>query len=69
MTERELKKFAVVGLLHTIKKHQERIQHLKDEKQITYYNCKIADMEIECDKLINELLTTPDNKAGKGIKE
>lgn len=69
MTERELKKYAVIGLIHTIKQYQERIQDLKEERQITYYNCKIADMEIQCDKLINELLTTPENKAGNGIKE
>jgi hypothetical protein len=60
MTDREIKKYAVIGLITRIGQYQEAVKELTEERKIVYYNCKIADMEIQCDKLINELLNTPE---------
>jgi len=55
MTERELKKYAVIGLIHSIERERNRKNINEEIKQNI-----VETMEKECNKLINELL---------GIKE
>jgi len=64
MNDRDLKKYAVLGIIFDIGRYENKIKETTDKRKKEYYAQEIRKMKKDYTEIVNDLLGNPPENAG-----